>query len=594
MTLPTPEPAHHKTIIFKATELPPYALPLATFIYILVAHLSLKLALMQSSASPIWPPTGLAIALVLCFGYRMLPAVFIGATAVNAWAGGLASAWFIGIGNMLEAGVAVYLVRRLCPLSSLFQTLNGGIIYTLMAGLLSPLISATMGVTALWASHQLSSASFGATWMTWWTGDVGGALVIGPILIYVFSAKKALLAQAAHLRWLPMSLVTLAGSIAVFRMAEHGTPLCFAIMPIFILSALVLSLPEALAQLLICSIVLVVGTLHGTGPFALLPINTGLILAQSFITVSAITILILNATCCERGNMTRHLQNLTAELENSLRRLQQTGEEKEEALRNVMQMEKLASLGSMVAGVAHELNTPIGNNITLASAIRDYVHTLTLSASSGTMIKTQLFESLADISDAAKLIQKSSQRAADLIEKFKQIAVDQASMRRRTFRLSSLASDLVQTMQPQIKNCSWQLKLDIAQNIELNSYPGALDQVLTNLIDNACIHAFDNGAEGLICISGQKEGNSAMIMVEDNGLGIDAPLLSRIFEPFFTTRLGQGGSGLGLYIVFNLVNHVLGGTIEVESQPLRGSRFILRLPLTAPLQSAHPLNPYAI
>jgi signal transduction histidine kinase len=179
-------------------------------------------------------------------------------------------------------------------------------------------------------------------------------------------------------------------------------------------------------------------------------------------------------------------------------------------------------------------------------------------------------------------------RAGDLIRSFKQVAADRASAQRRVFQLQELVSETLITLNPSIRRCRCEVKLEIDQGIELDSYPGPLGQVLDNLINNALIHGFADGGEGCIWISGRSAGAAVVTLsVRDNGVGIPLENQSRIFDPFFTTRLGLGGSGLGLHIVYNIVTDILGGSIEVQSVPGAGATFLLHLPLRTPEPDAN-------
>jgi signal transduction histidine kinase len=178
---------------------------------------------------------------------------------------------------------------------------------------------------------------------------------------------------------------------------------------------------------------------------------------------------------------------------------------------------------------------------------------------------------------------RSLQHAADLVSSFKQVAVDRASVQRRSFCLRNVVDEILLTLEPGLRRTTHKVVCRIPVGINMDSYPGPLGQVLSNLINNAVLHAFDGRQKGRIEISAEPEGaNQVCIAVRDNGAGIKESHVARVFDPFFTTRLGQGGSGLGLSIVYSLVSDVLGGRIEVSSREGEGSCFTLTLPLVAP------------
>jgi len=277
---------------------------------------------------------------------------------------------------------------------------------------------------------------------------------------------------------------------------------------------------------------------------------------------------------------TRELATSNDELRQAVRNLDQTRVE-------LVRGEKLAGLGSLVAGVAHELNTPIGNSAVAATTLQHDVEVFRRMAEGGTLRKSDLQNFIARCSEGSELLVKSTHRAAEMVNSFKQVAVDQTSDRRREFDLGETVQDVLRSMRPSFKGHAWIMDCDIAQGIHCDGYPGPLGQVITNLVQNAVLHGFAGREHGHVRVQAKLlDAALVQLTVEDNGNGIPAASLSRIFDPFFTTRLGQGGSGLGLTIVHNLVTAMLGGRIEVQSSQGVGTFFTLTLPLTAPHRAA--------
>lgn len=266
--------------------------------------------------------------------------------------------------------------------------------------------------------------------------------------------------------------------------------------------------------------------------------------------------------------------------------LAQANEDLKRAMKQLVHAEKLAALGSLVAGVAHELNTPIGNMLTMATAFHGRVKNFSSAALAGGLRRSMLEEFVQGANEAADSIERNAGRAADLISTFKQIAVDQTSVRRRKFDLADLMRDVNATLQPRLKLTPHSLLINVSAGISLESYPGPLDQVMMNLVNNALLHAFDDDKPGIMSISARLDGPWVEIEFSDNGMGMDAATAARAFEPFFTTRLGSGGSGLGLYLVYNLVTVALDGEIYMHSTPAAGTAFLLKLPLVAKLHQA--------
>lgn len=265
------------------------------------------------------------------------------------------------------------------------------------------------------------------------------------------------------------------------------------------------------------------------------------------------------------------------------RELRESNEQLSQAMEQLVQSEKLASLGNLVAGVAHELNTPLGNALIATTSLRDQVGELDRHVSENSLRKSDLLDFIASARHGCRLVESNAQRAVSLIANFKQVAVDQTSAQRRSFDLRQTVQEVISTLSPSLRKHSFEVTLDIPARLVLDSYPGPLDQVITNIITNATIHAYEVGQTGSLLIHAMPLGNDQVeLLIADTGLGIPTDRLGKVFDPFFTTRLGQGGSGLGLYIVYNIVTSLLGGSIQLLSVPDGGTCFVIRLPLEAP------------
>ena len=249
----------------------------------------------------------------------------------------------------------------------------------------------------------------------------------------------------------------------------------------------------------------------------------------------------------------------------------------------LVQVEKMAALGRLVAGIAHEINTPIGITLTSASHLNDATETLKEQLANGQLKKSSLDDYIDVAGSSTALIMSNTRRAADLIQSFKQIAVDQTSQAKRVFLLAEYLEEIILSLRPKLKINPVNVKVICPEHIMMESYPGAISQVITNLVFNALLHAFDSGESGEIVVEGQLvDEKTVKIMVTDTGKGIPKEIQGKIFDPFFTTKQGNGGTGLGLHIVFNIVNQSLGGTIHVESSVAKGSCFIVIIPINAP------------
>jgi PAS domain S-box-containing protein len=304
-------------------------------------------------------------------------------------------------------------------------------------------------------------------------------------------------------------------------------------------------------------------------------------------------LLMMTVDITEQRRIERELQQLNLELEQRVetrteelrlanQRLESTVLNLQRAQEQLVESEKLAALGNLVAGVAHELNTPIGNGVmaitTLGERLREF-----RAMPRDAMRYSDLQRFAEAVEMACSISLRNMQRAAALVSSFKQVAVDQTSSQRRRFELREVVDEVLLTLQPTLRGMHCRIELQVPEALVLDSYPGALGQVLTNLISNAVNHAFDGREGGIITISAAAgEGDEIVFSVADNGRGIPEALQKKVFEPFFTTKLGQGGTGLGLHIIFNAVTRVLGGQISLRSQPGQGSVFELRIPRVAP------------
>ncbi|MES2071484.1 MAG: ATP-binding protein [Pseudomonadota bacterium] len=242
--------------------------------------------------------------------------------------------------------------------------------------------------------------------------------------------------------------------------------------------------------------------------------------------------------------------------------------------------EKLAALGSLVAGVAHELNTPIGNCLLVASTLAENTKLLLSKLEGQGLRRSDLNSYCADAQTSSTILMRGLTSAATLVSSFKQVAVDRTSEQRRVFDLRQVMQEIIATLNLRIGHSGQTISLDVPARIAMDSYPGSLGQVITNLIDNALLHAFDGSRPGQMWLSARPaEAGYVAIEFRDNGVGIPQENLKRIFDPFFTTKLGQGGSGLGLNICYNIVTSILNGDISVRSELGVGSVFTVELPL---------------
>jgi signal transduction histidine kinase len=250
--------------------------------------------------------------------------------------------------------------------------------------------------------------------------------------------------------------------------------------------------------------------------------------------------------------------------------------------RNLIDAERLAALGGLVAGVAHEVNNPIGISLTVASSFARRTEAFQAELNSNQLRRSKLDEFVNSSRDAAQQLVANLHRAAELIQSFKQVAVDRSHAERRQFSLSEATDQIVASLRPVLKKSAIQLSVDMPEGLLIDGYPGSYGQILTNLFLNAANHAFAGGRSGTIAISARPRGNEDVeIIFTDNGAGMTPEVQRQAFDPFFTTRRNEGGTGLGLHIVYNLVTQQLGGRILLESRLGQGTTFRIIMPRVA-------------
>lgn len=252
----------------------------------------------------------------------------------------------------------------------------------------------------------------------------------------------------------------------------------------------------------------------------------------------------------------------------------------------LVEAEKMASLGQMVAGVAHELNTPLGNALVVSTTLHEQAQGLARAVEEGRLKRSDLDGFLRVLGEGSQLVVRSIGRAHELVSSFKQVAVDRSGSKRRRFDLATVVREALEMEGPALRHARFRVEVEVPEGIAMDSYPGAISQIVANMVNNAAMHAFDEEGEGTLRIEAVWPVGAAdddvLLSFADDGRGMDDAVRKKVFEPFFTTKMGRGGTGLGLNIVYNLVGQLLAGSIRVESRPGAGTRFEVRLPRVAP------------
>ncbi|MFE1597960.1 sensor histidine kinase [Methylobacterium sp. ID0610] len=287
----------------------------------------------------------------------------------------------------------------------------------------------------------------------------------------------------------------------------------------------------------------------------------------------------------ELGDMARATGIFVTEIRRRERALRLAKEEADRTLAelrqtqaDLIQAEKLASLGQLVAGVAHEINTPLGIALTTATLVRDEAREFHTLAASGQLSRSRLTSFIDRVQEGSHLLTANLGRAADLVHSFKQVAVDRISDERRRIALHTWLDELLRSLGPLLRKGGHRIMLRAGAESEIDTYPGALAQVITNLVTNAVVHGFAEGTPGSITVTATREEGWVRIEVADDGRGIAAADRERIFDPFFTTARHRGSSGLGMHIVYNLVTGRLQGRIAIESREGEGTRVRVEFP----------------
>ncbi|MCU7554673.1 ATP-binding protein [Alteromonas sp. ASW11-19] len=270
----------------------------------------------------------------------------------------------------------------------------------------------------------------------------------------------------------------------------------------------------------------------------------------------------------------------TVALKDANQELIQTLEKLHQFQRQIVQNEKMASLGDMVAGVAHEVNTPIGLGVTASTMMLDRLANIQKEFESKTLKASTMSKFLAESQENLNIIYRNLNRAAELISSFKQVAVDQSSENSRSFCFAQLVNEILLSLRPRLKKVGHNINIEVDPTLTVESKAGPINQILINLIMNSIIHGFEGIDDGNIDICAElMAGNKLKIVYRDDGKGIPPDIRKRIFDPFVTTKRGQGGSGLGMHLVYNLVTQALNGSISLTSEEGHGVEFIIVFPV---------------
>jgi signal transduction histidine kinase len=545
-------------------------------VYFLAARLSLALLTKPEGVAVFWPAAGVSAGVLIALGSQARWPVVVGTMAATIGANlsgdrNLWSAVLFALCNAGEAVLTAWLIGHYFGSDFRLSKLRNVLGLT-AAAIIGAAVSGIGGALAFKLFHSTTTPIL-TTWQHWFASDGLGIITVAPLLIELASASRdrpslSELVEGA----LAVAALAMVSGLAIFLQSE----LLATVGPVAVLFAPLLWLAArcrpvfAAAAAFIVSLTIVWTTTFGIGYFG----NPGLSMAERVLAAQVSILLVTIGASV--------LAALFAEIRDK-RRLAEAALHASETQRYLIETERLAALGGLVAGVAHEINSPVGISLTVASTLAHRCANFADQIVSGPVRRSLLAEFADCCRDAANQLVANLQRAGELIQSFKQVAVDRSHADRRTFDLKLATEQIVASVRPGLPKSRDSLALEMPSDITLDSYPGAYGQVLTNLIFNAVTHGFTDRPGGHMLIKARRLGTEQVeINFSDDGSGIPEEVQRHVFDPFFTTRRAQGSTGLGLYIVYNLVTQQLGGRITLLSALEKGTTICITLPLLAP------------
>ena len=549
-------------------------------VYFAAARLSLALLTKPEGVAVFWPAAGVSAGALIALGARARWPVVAGTMAATIVANllgdrNLWGAVLFGLCNAGEAVLTAWLIGHYFgPNFRLSRVRN--VVGLVASAIIGTAVSGIGGAITFKFFHSASTPLL-TTWRHWFVSDGLGIITVAPLMIELASAfrDRPPLSELVE-GTLAVTALALASGLAIFLRSEllaNVGPVAVLFAPLLWLAARGRPVFAAVAALII-SLSIVWTTTFGIGYFGnpTLSMDERVLAAQVsilLVTISASVVAALFSEIREK------------------RKLAEAALHASEAQRYLIETERLAALGRLVAGVAHELNSPVGISLTVASTLARRCANFTDQIFSGPIRRSRLAEFTDGCQDAANQLVANLERAGELIQSFKQVAVDHSHAERRPFDLKLATEQIVASVRPGLPKHRDSLVLEVPADIVLDSYPGAYGQVLTNLIFNAVTHGFADGPGGHVLIKAHRlDMEHVEIIFSDDGRGMPEEVQRHVFDPFFTTNRAQGNTGLGLYIVHNLVTDQLGGRITLVSAPGKGTTIYITLPLLAPGHAA--------
>jgi signal transduction histidine kinase len=528
----------------------------------------------------IWLPNAVLLAALLRFNGEGWPIMAAVTFATNVM-GNLPSApWteavLLSSVNLVEVGLTFFLMR-MAHASPALDRMRHFVSFVVSGPLLACFVSGLLGAAVIAAYG--ANVPYVTLMRVWWFDDGLGMLIFTPLLLLATQE------QSDHVHWRSFDFVMVFFTMALIGLMYFGTGgevgditlTPSLLLPPMLVIAMRFGIFWSAFGVAVVSLATSRMVAVGGRPFGGVDMHQTIIQTQEFILTFSI---ICMGASIMRSQLRAHEHDLEDKVRSRTRELADSLQQLKQAQAELVQSEKLASLGSLVAGVAHELNSPIGTALTSASTLQNRIEEMHGTFNSGRLIRSEFTRFFDDGARIAELVCRSCRRASELITSFKLVAVDRTSERMRTFQLAALVHENETIWHLNHRSAPFRIEIDIAPDLECTTYPGALGQIVTNLIQNAAVHAFDDASnapgDAVLRISATSDGKEVTMQFADNGKGMDAATLARIFDPFFTTRLGQGGSGLGLSISRNLAIGVLGGSLHAASTLGGGTTLTLK------------------
>jgi len=531
--------------------------------YVITARLGLLAAPVEGFATLIWPPSGIALAAIVLFGYRLFPFVFLAAFSVNLWEGApVLAALGIGFGNASEAAVGAYLLKNVADFRPTLDRLRDALSLALYAAILSTLVSATIGTTALWLTGSLGPGTYNITWLAWWLGDMLGVLIIAPLVMVWRHPQSRNWTRSRH--WVAEAALML-NSLAIVALITFEVwkipeftrfAKTYFVFPWLIWSAIRFGQHGTSLSTFLIAAVAIASTLAGHSAYSIEPASLGLLHLQTFLTIVALTGMALAAVSTELKAQKANLEEI---VRTRTSQLVKANEEQKAAVR---------SREEILAVVSHDLNSPLTSIHTSISLLAKCVDTMPPE-------KRVLSHRLIEIIEGST--RQMRRLIADLLD-LSSIRAGSFSLHKQEHPVESLVNELVETFRP--VGLQKQIHIQVNARIPSQLSSVACDrerifQVLSNIVGNAVKFS---PVGGTITLEVEHLSKDLRISVTDEGPGISSEQLGLIFERFWRAKdKGKAGSGLGLYIAKGIVE-AHGGRIWAESAPGRGSTFRFTLP----------------